>query len=316
MSFTLRVSVLDQCQLRCRYCLPTGTSTFLPKSHWLTLQQYEKIATAMLPLSIDKVRFTGGEPLLRADLPAIIRTFSQIFTKAELALTTNGLRFVPKALELLRSGLHAVTFHLDSLKNERYRRIMGAGDVACVLDAIRHAQSLTFKVKLNVVVQRDVNDDELGDFLRLSQEMSVQVRFIELMNTGSARAYVEDAFISGKDILEKIACLTRITALGRKNPSAPAELFMAPDLGIKFGLIASDTRPFCANCNRLRLSADGRLRTCLYEPAGHDVGFGRAVVPSDEEIAKNIAAVVAKKTSFHPGLKKELKQFSMSQIGG
>lgn len=316
MSFTLRVSVLDQCQLRCNYCLPQALDQFLAKETWLTLPQYEKIAKALLPLKIEKVRFTGGEPLLRKDLPAIIKIFGRIISNAKLAVTTNGLRFVSVAYQLVDSGISAVTFHLDTLKEERYKKIMGPGEITTVLKAISYAQKVGLKVKINMVVQKDLNDDELWDFLLLSQKLSVQVRFIELMNTGSARDFVSATFISGSDIINKISRHSRVIEKGRKQSTDPAELFFVEKLGIDFGLIASDTRPFCGNCNRLRLSADGRLRTCLYEPVGHGLGLKSQLMPSDEELMVNIMKVIAQKMSFHPAQKKARSPFSMSQIGG
>lgn len=313
MSYTLRVSVLEHCQLRCNYCLPPTFSASFNKTNWLSLDQYEKIATALSKLPIRKIRFTGGEPLFRPELSSIIKIFSQIFFDAELALTTNGLRFLDEKDALLRSGLKQITFHLDTLKNERYARLMGRGSVEAVLNAVEHAQDLGLQTKINVVVQRHLNDDELWDFLLLSQKLSVPVRFIELMNTGSARDFVSQAFISGQEILEKISRFTTVNERGRKELSTPAEEFFAKDLDLTFGLIASDTRPFCAHCNRLRLSADGRLRTCLYEPLGQMLPFKTA---SFDDLLAAIDDIVARKTSFHPMLKKNQRAFSMSQIGG
>lgn len=313
MSYTLRVSVLDNCQLRCGYCLPDGPKNLLHRRNLLTNFQYQKIAKALAPLAIEKVRFTGGEPLLRQDLPAIIEAFSSL--QVPMALTTNGLRFLAMKDGLLKSGLSAITFHLDTLKEERYRHLMGHGSVHSVLLAIESARS-DLAVKINVVVQRGLNDDEMVDFLHLSRKISVEVRFIEQMNTGSAKDHVQKTFLSGQDILARLGHHTRILVLDRLYPSAPAERFWAPDMGVEFGLIASDTRPFCHHCNRLRLSADGRLRTCLYEPVGHDLGFSPNALPSDDVLLANITRVVKQKMSFHPALRKARTDFSMSQVGG
>jgi len=316
MGYTLRVSVLEQCQLRCSYCLPLGSRTLLRKNHWLSLSQYDKIARAMKPLSIDKVRFTGGEPLLRRDLPAIIEVFSRVFVNQTLAVTTNGQHFCDMKNDLIQAGLTAVTFHLDTLKKERYRSVMGNGDVMTVQQAIDQALKASLNVKLNVVVQKGINDDELIDFLTMSKITGVKVRFIELMNTGSATDFVKRSFLSGAAILKKIGEFTEVVSVDRPHKSSPAEEFLAKDLATRFGLIASDTRPFCTNCNRLRLTADGRLRTCLYEPLGHALKCGAIDLPDDDELVRNIALIVAQKTSFHPALKKSVPSFSMSEIGG
>lgn len=308
MAYTLRVSVLEHCQLRCNYCLPPENLPVM--KNWLNLLQYEKVVAALAVLKLHKIRFTGGEPLLRPDLSQIIKLFAKFFPEAKLALTTNGLRF--NALQdALKEALHSITFHLDTLKQDKYGLLMGKGEVKTVLLAIEQAINLGLQVKINVVVQKDSNDDELYDFLCLSKKISAQVRFIEIMNTGSAKNYVKKAFISGKEIIDKITAFTPVDSLGRPEPSAPAELFFCKDLGISFGLIASDTQPFCAHCDRLRLSADGRLYTCLYEP------HGQALLPfSDDKLVEQIKKIVAKKTSFHPLLNKECKDFSMSKLGG
>lgn len=313
MAYALRVSVLDNCQLRCAYCLPPPPrSPFaITKESWLTPSQYALIARALLPLGIEKIRFTGGEPLLRKELPAIIAAFAQSGLTKHLALTTNGLRFFAQREALLDSGLRSITFHFDTLDEARYPHIMGNGSLADVHKALFAARSAGFLVKVNVVVQKGVNDDELWNFLLWSKLHDVEVRFIELMNTGSAKDYVKKTFISGEQILARIAQQSEIRVVGRNPPSAPAEQFYVEELGISFGLIASDTRPFCQACNRLRLSADGRMRTCLYEPLG-----SRLTSNDTDHLLKEIQAIVARKTSFHPSLRRLRQDFSMAQIGG
>ena len=313
MAYTLRVSVIDNCQLRCGYCLPDGPQNLLPKVNYLTVKHYEAAASALRHIAIDKVRFTGGEPTLRKDLPNIVGAFAKRMSST-LALTTNGLGFLAMKDALVDAGMSSATFHLDTLREERYPSLMGRGSVQRVLSAIDGAQSLGLLVKINVVVQKGLNDDELNNFLLFSRAQGVEVRFIEQMNTGSARSHVARTFISGKEILERVALSTPITDLPRKSQFAPAEQFYADDLGVSFGLIASDTRPFCTFCNRLRLNADGSMRTCLYEPSGHDVGFTKDL--SEDELKQNILAVIAKKRSFHPAIHEPGRDFAMAQIGG
>lgn len=310
MPYTLRVSLLEACQLRCAYCLPQGFKGLARSSH-LSLEQYEKIARALTYLDIEKIRFTGGEPLLRKDLALIIATFHRMFD-VPIALTTNGQFFCKLQHDLVASGLSAVTFHLDTLRAERYAKIMGAGSVAEALKAIDAALQIGLTVKINFVVQKYLNSDELWSFLQFFERWPVEVRFIELMNTGSSRNFVAKHFMSGREILEQLAQYGPIKSLGRAPASSPAENFLAETLNIRFGLIASDTQPFCKDCNRLRLSADGRLRGCLYEPRGGKIRDEL----DDEAMMLQINEIVAAKRSFHPSQPRVRNDFSMAQIGG
>jgi cyclic pyranopterin phosphate synthase len=312
-AYTLRISVLENCQLRCGYCLPDARPKFLDKKHWLSLADYQKIARVLQDFSLAKIRFTGGEPLLRPDLPQIVSIFSQTLPKIPLALTTNGLRFNKNCAQNLKyAGLSTITFHLDTLVPDRYEKIMGKGQVITVLDALKRAQDLGFKTKINTVVQKDLNSSELREFLLLSKKLGVEVRFIEIMNTGSAAGFVAHNFISGSDILSLLAQDFNLRPLARIHESDPAEGFFVEELGLRFGLIASDTRPFCQNCTRLRLSADGRLHTCLYDNDAEQLNFEN----DEESIKASIKAKIARKTSLHPLVQLPRRIFSMSQTGG
>jgi cyclic pyranopterin phosphate synthase len=200
------------------------------------------------------------------------------------------------------------------LREERYAALMGRGSVRAVLAAIEEAQAAGLLVKINVVVQRGLNDDELCDFLQFSRAHAIEIRFIEQMNTGSARAHVARTFMSGADILAHLARVMTIKESKRIDPSAPAEQHYAEELGVMFGLIASDTRPFCTNCNRLRINADGRVRTCLYEPGGIDIGITKGLCTA--ELMRNIRTAIASKRSFHPAVNLVRTDFAMAEIGG
>jgi cyclic pyranopterin phosphate synthase len=307
--FTLRVSVLEQCQLNCGYCLPEAFQEAQLKSQRLKLICYKLFSEALKDFSMQKIRFTGGEPLLRKDLPDIVALFHEALPITPLALTTNGLLFTQQALALKKAGLRSVTFHLDSLKPERFARLMGRGEPSQVIDAIELAQELGFLVKVNCVVQKDLNHDELGDFLRFAKKYSLILRFIELMNTGSAASFVKRHFFSGKAILAEIAQSFHFEARPRDSKSDPSELFFCPELNLNFGLIASDTRPFCSACNRLRLSANGKLFGCLYENHGRPIDFYG-------DIRGTILEALENKKSFHPELSSSRRIFSMAQTGG
>ncbi len=303
---TLRVSVLDRCQYRCGYCLPGSAAPFLAASRWLSVDDYGRLARAFGGHGVDKVRFTGGEPLLRRELPEIVAAFRDASPSCDLALTTNGLLLTERLDALVEAGLRRATVHVDSLRPERYRALMGPGDVGHVLEGALAARRRLAEVKLNVVVQRGRNDDEIEEFLAFSAATGVEVRFIELMSTGSANDYIAQVFISGREIVAR----ARATPLPRTRPSDPAARFLSHD-GVAFGVIASDTEPFCDACVRLRLTADGRLRGCLYEAPGVSL---REL--SSDALAERISAALRAKRSHHPSVTRTQEPFSMAQTGG
>jgi cyclic pyranopterin phosphate synthase len=309
-SYALRVSVLDACNLRCTYCAPGSVTSPVPKAQWLTAAEHAALAPHFAAVGVRKVRFTGGEPLLRDDLDDVVAAWRQALPDAELAVTTNATRLLEQATMLRDAGIDRVTVHLDTLRRERYEALMGKGSPEHVTEAIAVAQRSFNEVKLNVVVQRGRNDDELVDFLRWSKKTGVQVRFIELMRTGSADDVVEDVFLSGREVIDRLGA----APITRRHESDPAALFVCND--VVFGIIASDTEPFCGACDRLRLTADGRLRGCLYESGG--VPLGRALRAGADVAAVRalVEEKVAAKRSFHPLTQSERVPFSMADIGG
>lgn len=312
--FALRVSVLDACNLRCTYCAPGALSQPMRSTQWLTAAEHAMLAPHFAAVGVDKVRFTGGEPLLRPDLVDVVVAWRAALPGAELALTTNGTQLVEQAAALHAAGISSVTVHLDTLRRDRYPSLMGTrGSPEQALEGVAVAVRLFAEVKLNVVLQRGKNDDELADFLAWSKRTGVQVRFIELMRTGSANNVVDDVFMSGAEAVRRLSA----RPVGRRHPSDPAALFVADNVadGVVFGVIASDTAPFCGACNRLRLTADGRLRGCLYESGG--VGLGVALRDDRVgDVAGLVFAGVAGKRSFHPSTAEERAPFSMADVGG
>lgn len=311
--FTLRVNVLEQCQYDCGYCRP-GTARVTARADRLKPHEYERLAAQLALFGVRKVRFTGGEPLLRPDILQVIAAFRRALPDAPLAVTTNGQRLCGM-LELLRdAGLTGATVHVDSLRPERYLSMMGLGNVGRVLESVARAKSLLETVKLNVVVQRGLNDDELGDFLEWSRDSGVEVRFIEMMNTGSAAGFTRKHFFSGRDIIARLGESAPVTPLPRRSLSDPAALYRRA--GVTFGVIASDTEPFCGACNRLRLSPDGRLRGCLYEPHGAPLGAAMREGVSDVELASMLRLAISGKRSHHPATFAPREAFSMASVGG
>jgi cyclic pyranopterin phosphate synthase len=314
--YSLRVSVLEQCQLDCGYCRPGSTTSPTERSRWLTVSDHARVAPLLLQHGVRRVRFTGGEPTLRADLVDIVGAWSQAVRAAglevPLGLTTNGLRVGPLLEPLRAAGLDGVTIHLDTLRADRIEALMGNGarvDVA--LAAIETARACGLLVKLNMVVQRGRNDDELRDVVDVGQRLGAEVRFIEQMNTGSASAYVASTFISGAAIVQQL----RATPRGRRHDSDPAALFV-DDAGRTFGVIASDTEPFCNACDRLRLTADGRVRGCLYEAGGVPLGAALRDGADDDTLGALVEKALDGKRSHHPSLAEARVPFSMADIGG
>ena len=315
-TYTIRISVLEQCHYRCPYCMPGATKPFMHKSEWLDASAHSLLAQGFACLPIEKIRFTGGEPLLRRDLPEVLAAWHEALPSAALALTTNGDKLKGQAGKLKAAGLTQLTFHLDTLRPERYQSLMGLGSLPEVLASLEDAKAHFPTVKINMVLQKGLNDDEVFDFLRFGKARDVQVRFIELMDTGSAPAHVQKTFLSQQELLSRMEKDQPVTSLGRDNASDPAALFALPQTGFNFGMIASDTEPFCEACNRLRLSADGMLRGCLYEPQGVPLKPLLDKKLPIEQLKDKILNVVRQKSSFHPAVGRDRVPFSMAQVGG
>jgi len=310
---TLRVSVTDRCQYRCGYCLPGSVRPFLPAPRLLGVAEHGRVARAFAGQRVRKVRFTGGEPLLRGDLADLVEAWARALPQAELALTTNGLLLGRQAVRLAQAGLSRATLHVDSLRPERYVALMGQGELSRVLEGAEAARAF-LDLKVNVVVQRGENDDEIPDFLRWSEATRLEVRFIEQMNTGSARGYTARTFLSGREVVERAAAAFEVEALPRRHAADPAALYRT-SRGVVFGVIASDTAPFCGACDRMRLSADGRLRGCLYEHGGLDLAAALRGGADDAALRALVVSGPAAKRSMHPSVGHGAS-FSMSETGG
>lgn len=304
------MNVGEQCQYDCGYCRPGLVRAPTSSSQRLQRVEYERLARLFGPLGVGKVRFTGGEPLLRPDFREVVAAFHRGLPQARLALTTNGQR-LDALLDDPPPGLGSVTVHVDSLQGPRYRTLMGEGDVGAVLASVERAKALGLTTKLNVVMQRGLNDDEFPDFLAWSRRAGVEVRFIELMNTGSALQFTRERFFPGAEVLARLGAVR----VGRREAADPACLFRSAD-GTLFGLIASDTAPFCQHCARLRLSADGRLRGCLYQPEGAPLAELLRAGWSEAMLGALLQQTVERKASHHPSRALPRGQFSMADLGG
>lgn len=314
--FTLRVNVLEQCQLDCGYCKP-GTATVTRAAERLSPEHYARLAQALAglaPLRVRKIRFTGGEPLVRPELVEVVSAFHAHLPQVPLALTTNGVQLARHLARLQDAGLSGATVHIDSLRQHRYRALMGDARVESVLEAVLEAKQALRSVKLNVVVQRGLNDDEVFDFLDWSVKSGVQVRFIELMNTGAARSFTQAHFLGRAELLERLSSRGPITHLARSHPADPASLHEVG--GVTFGIISSDSSPFCGDCDRLRLSPGGLLRGCMYAAGGAPLGTLLRQTAPLTELRGLLRLALANKRSHHPALGGERASFSMAQVGG
>jgi len=290
---SLRVSVTDRCNIRCRYCMPDDKYVWLPRVSILSFEEIDRLVAVFASLGVTKVRLTGGEPLLRQQLDHLIALLAARPAISDLALTTNGILLSRVAAQLKRAGLRRVTVSLDTLQPDRFRGFTRSGRHAEVLAGIGAAVDAGFQsVKINTVVIRGFNDDELVDLLAFGREHGAEVRFIEYMDVGGATQWSPAEVVSRR---EMVAALTRhygpVQALPESaRSSAPAERFALPD-GTTFGIIASTTEPFCRSCDRGRLTADGTFFMCLYAARGADLRELVRSGASDEVIAARLREV-------------------------
>lgn len=265
----LRLSVTDRCNLRCSYCMPEETYTWLPTPEILAFEEIITLVDRFIALGVRKVRLTGGEPLVRRDLPALIRMLASR-PLDELALTTNGVLLEELAGELKAAGLQRVTVSLDTLSRTRFLKLTRRDLHAQVLAGIAAAGRVGLPLKLDTVLIHGVNDDEVTSLLDFAAGHDAELRFIEYMDVGGATHWSMNQVVSRQELLRKLS-----SKLGPIEPlpgrgSAPAERFQLPD-GRVFGIIASTTQPFCQSCDRARLTADGHFFTCLYATKGLDL---------------------------------------------
>lgn len=268
---SLRLSVTDRCNLRCRYCMPEPEYAWLPREDILSFEEMAILAGVFADLGVDKVRLTGGEPLLRHDLARLVRLLRQDRRITEVALTTNGVLLADYAQDLYYAGLDRVTISLDTLKPDRFRRLTGRDEFVRVLEGIESVGKTGFTdLKLDTVAIRGFNDDELSELIEFGKHSHAEVRFIEYMDVGGANEWRMDKVLSQDMILEALTRrYGRITPVAERG-AAPAQRFRLPD-GTIFGIIPSTTIPFCAQCDRSRLTADGLWYLCLYAGSGVDL---------------------------------------------
>ncbi|MFN2578977.1 MAG: GTP 3',8-cyclase MoaA [Pyrinomonadaceae bacterium] len=318
----LRVSLTDRCNFRCFYCLPHGEPPIAPKEQMLSYEEIEYVCEIFVELGIEKIRLTGGEPMMRQDIETIITKLAQLKPKGlqDLALTTNGYFLPGRAAGLKAAGLDRITISLDSLKRDVLKQMTGVDVLDRVLAGIQAAKAAGLQpIKINAVIVRGHNEDEVADFAAFARAHDVQMRFIEFMPLDSGHEWLLNNVVSGREIR---------AAIEERFPLAPLDVFRGSQTSSRYrfvdgapgeiGIIAPVTEPFCGACSRIRLTADGQIRTCLFSTVEHSL---RDVVRDGAlraEIIDFIESVVSKKEARHyindPGFVAPSR--SMSFIGG
>ncbi len=303
----LRISVTDRCNIRCFYCMPAEDVQFLPKQQLLTFEEIERVVRIGVALGIDRLRLTGGEPLVRRDLPLLVAALSQIPGIVDIGLTTNGMLLSELAQPLRQAGLRRLNISLDALDPEVFRRVTRRDGYEQVLAGIEAARSAGFSpIKLNAVSVRGLTEDQIEPFGRLARDTDTVVRFIEFMPLDADSQWQRDRVLTAAEILQRLehafGPLRPVAAEGGQvvtDGKAPAEDYEFVDGRGRIGLIASVSQPFCASCNRFRVTADGRLRNCLFSHEETDIRELLRAGAEDAAIAQAMLDCIAAKGEGH-----------------
>lgn len=312
----LRLSVTDRCNLRCRYCMPAEGIRKLQHSDILRFEELHRIARLAVSLGIQKIRITGGEPLVRKGLVEFLESLSAIDGLKELVVTTNGLLLREFAADLRRAGVQRLNVSLDSMQRGTFSTLTRGGDLRKAMDGIDAAEEAGFPpVKINTVVIRGVNDNEVLDFAALTLRTPHQVRFIEYMPTSSAPDWLS-AFVSGEEILERISNVYPLNPVPNAGAAGPAKIFRIPGALGTIGIITPISNHFCASCNRIRVTASGVVKGCLFDNG--ETSLKPYLDRSDNELQAVLMGVLRNKPDRHHILDSEslITPFSMSEIGG
>jgi cyclic pyranopterin phosphate synthase len=324
----LRISVIDRCNFRCPYCMPedqfADDSVFLSKSERLRFEEIERIARAFVALGVRKLRLTGGEPLLRRDLPQLVRMLRGIPGVEDLALTTNGVLLPRLAAALREAGLMRLTVSLDTLDAPTFHKLSGGrGEVGEALAGIAAAAAAGFdRIKLKCVVMRGVNDAQVVQLLERFRGTRHVVRFIEYMDVGTLNHWRGDLVVPSAELIERIGARWPLRALEQNYRGEVAERYEFADGGGEIGFIGSVSQPFCGDCSRARLSADGRMYTCLFARDGHDLRTTLRGGSSDEELTTMIAGHWTRRADRYSERRAEMRatgddrKVEMFTIGG
>ncbi len=339
----LRVSLTDRCNFRCLYCFPEteeaanfyrgrfdplknprpltplALPALKPRHELLTFEEIERIVRISVALGIEKIRLTGGEPLLRKDIEFLVQNIAAIPGIKDLALTTNGFLFRQKAEALKAAGLRRISFSMDSLNPENFKKMTGRDGLREVLHGIHLAKQLGMTpVKVNAVVIRGLNDHEIENLAAFAAEQAIHYRFIEFMPLDSSRAWLKELVVPGREILDRLSKQFELEPVVSENKAETAKRGRIRGTQAVIGIIAPVTEPFCGHCNRIRMTADGKIRTCLFSLHEHDLKSLLRNGASDQDISAELREIVHHKEARHhigePGFVQPER--TMSCIGG
>lgn len=322
----LRISVIDRCNFRCQYCMPADQFgpdfEFLPKSALLTYEEIERLAKIFVSLGVEKIRLTGGEPLLRKDIAILVEKLSTIEGLSDIGLTTNGV-LLPKLAEALKiAGLKRVNVSLDTLNDELFGKINGRGvGTVPVLEGIEAAKQAGLGVKVNMVVKKGLNDTEIIPMAEYCKKNGLELRYIEFMDVGSTNGWKMDDVVTKKEMYHMLKEHFELEPVDPAYFGEVAKLYRYKDANVNVGFITSVSESFCSSCTRSRLSANGQLFTCLFNGNGHDIRNFMRNGASDEEIRDRIIAIWNGRDDRYSDERtaetnKNRKKIEMSYIGG
>lgn len=322
----LRISVIDRCNFRCQYCMPADIFgpdfAFLPKSELLSYEEIERLAKIFVSLGVEKIRLTGGEPLMRKDLPKLVKMLSNIEGLNDIGLTTNGVLLPKHAKDLKEAGLKRVNISLDSLDDELFGKINGRNvGVKPVLKGIEAAKEAGLGVKLNMVVKKGLNDSEIVPMAKFCKENGLQLRFIEYMDVGSTNGWKMDEVVTKKEIYETLKEHYLLEPVDPDYFGEVAKRYRYKGTDLDVGFITSVSESFCSSCTRSRLSANGQIFTCLFNGEGHDLKKFMRKGANDEEMTERIVNIWnGRKDRYSDERTEETianrKKIEMSYIGG
>jgi GTP 3',8-cyclase len=316
---SLRVSVTDACNIRCRYCMPEVVNGFLPQSRLLSFDSITRFVGILVKAGLHKVRLTGGEPLMRPDLELLVEQLAKIDGLGQIAMTTNAMFLVDKVEALQRAGLTHLNISLDTLREEAFQQISRRDGLGRVLEGIEAAVQTNIKVRLNALLLRDINLRDCTDLVEFARARGLFIRFIEFMPLDADRQWSQEQVVSGAELRQLIeGSVGKLTAIGRPEPSQPSTDYVFADGRGGVGFIDPVSQPFCQSCNRLRLTADGKLRNCLFGREEWDIKQAMETHASDQAVYEIAAKCIQNKYAAHGISTSSFQQpeRAMYQIGG
>lgn len=305
----LRISLTDLCNFRCEYCMPSGGVCKRDKSELLTLEELYYISHIFVENGIDKIRITGGEPLIRKGVEKFVESLGNIKKLKDLAMTTNASLLEEKAYDLKKAGLQRVNISLDTLKPEVFEKLTRGGKLEDVIKGIDKADQVGLRIKINTVLLKGINEDEIIDFMNLTKDKDIDVRFIEVMPIGPTANYAKSKFLSSKEIIEN----SNLIKIENNDKSSPAKLYKLEGAKGRIGFIEPISHNFCKNCNRIRLTSDGKLKACLHSDRVIDI---KTPLRNGEDINPYIEEALKIKPLKHNLLEGKSIVESMNRIGG